>query len=196
MTSIRIVGSGGHARVARDIASLMGYLYAGYYDDHGSDDPSYCGSTTDLDPGYPTHCAIGDNATRKRIVEANPQVTWVTLIHPRAVVASDSIIDPGCLIGPCAVIQPGVKIGRCTIINTGAIVEHDCQIGSFCHIAPSTTLCGTITIGDSVFIGAASVVIPRIVIGNLVVVGANSTVIKNLADGAKIVGVMRSIEKN
>lgn len=50
------------------------------------------------------------------------------------------------------------------------------------HIAPSSTLCGNVTIGEKSLIGAGTIVIPNTVIGNNVIVGAGSVIIKNIND--------------
>lgn len=49
--------------------------------------------------------------------------------------------------------------------------------------------CGTITIGNNVFIGTNSVILYNVTIGNNVVVGAGSVVTKDLPDNSVCVGV-------
>ncbi|MFU7517972.1 serine acetyltransferase, partial [Clostridium sp. HCS.1] len=35
-----------------------------------------------------------------------------------------------------------------SIVNSGAIVEHDCKIGDFVHVAPGVTMSGSVAIGS------------------------------------------------
>lgn len=71
-------------------------------------------------------------------------------------------------------------MGKGVIINTAAIVEHECKIGDYSHIAPNATLCGNVTIGSGVFFGAGAVARQGICIGNNSTVGAGSVVTKDI----------------
>ena len=35
-----------------------------------------------------------------------------------------------------------MSVSESTIINHAAVVDHDCSIGSYCHIAPNATVGG------------------------------------------------------
>src|SRR5690606_20407341 len=80
------------------------------------------------------------------------------------------------------------KIGRHSIVNTNAVVEHDCTIGDFVHLAPGTVLCGAVRVDSDTLIGAGTVVIPGKVVGRGVVIGAGSVVIKNIESYKKYAG--------
>ena len=49
-----------------------------------------------------------------------------TVIHPRAVVAQDSLLGSGTVIAAGGVVNPGVQIGSNMIINTAASADHEC----------------------------------------------------------------------
>ncbi len=55
-----------------------------------------------------------------------------------------------------AVVNPDTHIDSHIIVNTGAIIDHNCRIGSYSNISPSCNLCGLVNIGMGVFLGAAS----------------------------------------
>lgn len=110
------------------------------------------------------------------------------IVDPSAIVSDKATIEGGVFIGKRAVVNSGVKIGTCAIINTGAIVEHDCIVGSFAHISPGTTLCGQVTVGHDSHIGAGSVVRQLVEIGSDVLIGAGSVVVKDISDGVKTYG--------
>ncbi|MCF6192483.1 MAG: acetyltransferase [Candidatus Hydrothermae bacterium] len=133
--------------------------------------------------------AIGDNRTRKQVVERLTDWTWVTLVHPRAVVHESVRMGPGTVVFAGAVIQPDTVIGVHVIINTGATVDHDCVIGDFAHIAPGAHLAGGVRVGEGVLLGIGSSVIPGKRIGNWSVVGAGAAVVKDLPPNVVAVGV-------
>ena len=68
------------------------------------------------------------------------------------------------------------------IINTGAIVEHDSQVGDFSHISVGTVLCGNVCVGCGAFIGANATVIQGRSVGDKCIVGAGETVRKNVTN--------------
>ena len=86
-----------------------------------------------------------------------------------------------------------VTYGVNTIINSGAIVEHDCQIGAHAHIAPRATLCGNVVVGDHTFIGAGATIIEGVTIGSNVTVGAGSVVLRDIPNNVISVGIPSKI---
>lgn len=80
-------------------------------------------------------------------------------------------------------------IGRHCIVNTGASVGHDCHLEDFCHVAPHATLCGTVHLGEGVWIGAGAVVNPNIEIGEWTIVGSASAVTGNVEPNITVAGV-------
>ncbi|MGR5464702.1 acetyltransferase [Photobacterium damselae subsp. damselae] len=103
-----------------------------------------------------------------------------TVVADNALISSSAVIEPGVQILPSAVINTGAKIGSHTIINTGSLVEHDCEIGAYNHLAPRSLLCGQVKTGNNVFIGANATVINNISIGDNSVIGAGCTIRKKI----------------
>lgn len=104
-----------------------------------------------------------------------------TVVAETAEVSPYANVLTGAQIFPGAIVQAGVQIGSHSIVNTGVIIEHDCDIGEYNHIAPRATLCGQVKSAEDVFVGSGAVVIQGIVLERDVVVGAGSTVTKSLA---------------
>ena len=61
------------------------------------------------------------------------------------------------------------EIKKGVIINTGAIVEHECIINDYAHIAPGAVLAGSVFVGANSFIGANAVVKQGVKIGKNVI---------------------------
>ena len=135
---MRIVGDGGHALAVKAIP-------LNEFQENG------------------TIVAIGDNATRKRVVEEEcAGHSFTTLIHPFSWVADDVKIGEGTVIMAGAVIQPGVVIGKHVIVNTGATVDHGCQVGDYVHLAPGVHLCGNVRVGEGALVGVGNGIPPGV----------------------------------
>jgi acetyltransferase EpsM len=138
--------------------------------------------------------AIGDNATRRNVVEKCHH-TFGQVFHTSAILSPFCKIAEGTMVFHGAIVQAQATIGKHVIVNTGARIDHDCLIGDFAHIAPSATLCGTVQVGEGTLIGAGAVVIPGIRIGKWAVVGAGSVVTKDVPDHAVVVGTPSRVVK-
>ncbi|EGR0627446.1 acetyltransferase [Vibrio cholerae] len=103
-----------------------------------------------------------------------------TVIASDAHVSLFATIRSGAQILSGARVQTGAVIGEHTIVNSGALVEHDCQIGAYNHIAPRATLCGAVCTREAVYIGANATVIQGLVLESQSVVGAGAIVNRSL----------------
>lgn len=198
--SIILIGYSGHAFVVHSIFNSNGFTVVGYCDrGEKSNNPfslQYFGeengpSALKALQQNDFFISIGDNTFRKKIQEflSAKNLFPVNAIHPSAIIdKSCTIHAQGTMIAAGVCINPFAKIGTGVICNTGSIIEHECIIKDFVHIAPGTVLCGNVEVGESTFIGANSVIKEGIKIGNNVVVGAGSVVIKDVPDNVKIAG--------
>ncbi|KPZ69387.1 putative acetyltransferase EpsM [Shewanella sp. P1-14-1] len=103
-----------------------------------------------------------------------------TVVSLSAHVSNYASIEVGAQVFPGAIVQAGVKVASQSIINSGAIIEHDSNIGMYSHVAPNATLCGQVTVGEEVFIGAGATIIQNITLANNTIIGAGATVTNNL----------------
>jgi sugar O-acyltransferase (sialic acid O-acetyltransferase NeuD family) len=115
--------------------------------------------------------------------------TILTVIHPRAFVASDAILGEGCQILAMSAVCAGAHLGNSVIVNTRASVDHGCRIGNGVHVGPGATLAGEVVVGDRAFIGAGATILPRLVIGQDAIIGAGAVVIRDVSPGCTVVGV-------
>ena len=103
-----------------------------------------------------------------------------TIIDSSAVVSKYSRINEGVFVGKQAVINTGTNINRGAIINTGSIIEHDCKIGEFVHIAPGTVLSGEVSIGDYSHIGSNATIKQLVTVGSNSIIGIGSVVTNDI----------------
>ncbi|MEQ1935162.1 MAG: acetyltransferase [Fimbriimonadaceae bacterium] len=191
-----ILGTGGHAKVALDIALESGIEVAGFLDDdqarHGQMIHGYKihGPTNQWKQfGDALFPAIGSNQSRKNVVQSvDPNAPWQTLIHPKATVSRFALVGSGVLVALGACIGPDARIGDFAIINTSSSVDHDCEIGTYAHIAVGAHLAGNVHIGEGAFLGAGAIVIPGLEIGDWSLVGAGATVIRPVQSNQTVIG--------
>lgn len=153
-----VVGAGGHGKVVLSTALEAGYEVLAALDD----DPGKWG--TDLlgvpiwgpissfrrfiEEGARYVLAIGDNKLRKDLANRMSGVSWAILVHPRAYVHATASLGEGTVVFAGAVVQPMVRVGRHVILNTSSVVEHDCQIGDWVHLASGARLAGSAKLGE------------------------------------------------
>ena len=107
-------------------------------------------------------CAIGDNETRRNVVARAPVwVTWISAVHPSAVLDSNASLGVGTCICAGAVICSGARIGDHCIVNTLASVDHHCRVDDFVHVAPHAAVCGNCTVGQGCLIGTSACLLPK-----------------------------------
>lgn len=196
MTTIALIGAGGHTRSALNLLfQEFGDAEFSIYDD------AYCGD--ELVEGVPlvgriddvpeeveVFVAMGDNAKRREYYQRfYSQLLTLNLLH------EDLLCEEGVELG-CAnqifarsYLNRGVVIGDNNIINTAAILEHEVRVGSHNHIAVAAKLCGRVTIGDGCFIGAGATVIDKLSICDDVTVGAGAVVVCDIVEPGTYVGV-------
>jgi sugar O-acyltransferase (sialic acid O-acetyltransferase NeuD family) len=115
--------------------------------------------------------------------------TILTVIHPRAFVASDAVLGEGSQILAMSAVCAGARLGASVIVNTRASVDHGCRIGDGVHVGPGATLAGEVVVGDRAFIGAGATILPRVVIGQDAVIGAGAVVTGDVSPGITVIGV-------
>lgn len=199
---IVIYGGGGHGRVVIDALRL-----AGLFDPVAVLDPALGGAVdgvpvSDDDAAAALRAAgveaaaiaagsVGDPALRRRLhaKALSAGFTLPVIVHPRASVAATASLSPGCFVAAGAVVGPGARLGECAIVNSNAVVDHDCVLAAFVHVAPGATLSGGVVAGDDAHVGTGASVVQGVRIGAGAIVGAGAAVIADVPAGAVAVGV-------
>ena len=196
---IVLIGNSGHASVVHNVFLSQNQVVSAYCEPNELAKPlvpvPYLGSEQNNDTlqklaDYDYFIAIGENLLRAKIHQQITSKIGNPLIarHQSSIVDNSVTIGAGTMIGANVLINPHTQVGKGVIANSGCIIEHECIIGDFAHIAPGTVLCGKVQIGENSLIGANSVIIPGIKIGKNVIIGAGSVVIKDVPDNAVYVG--------
>lgn len=148
----------------------------------------YLGDIADFMPGPNDHLVmgIGDPQGKQQTAELL-QVrggTFLTLIHPSAVLASTASVGQGCVICPFGLVSADAKVGDLVSINTMSSVGHDVQVGRFTTLSSHVDLMGGVVVEDTVFLGSGARVLPRVKVKAGAKVGAGSVVGRTVREGA------------
>ncbi|MDU1905717.1 MAG: acetyltransferase [Dysgonomonas sp.] len=188
MKEVCLYGAGGHARVIIDILRSRNISVKEIYDDNPEIKECMNIPVVNGSISSPLIVSVGNNKTRKKIVEKLSGISYAQAIDESSIVSESASIGIGSVIMQGAILQSLVKIGKHVIINTGATVDHDCVVEDFVHIAPGVNLCGNVQVGEGTLLGVGTVVIPGIKIGRWSVISAGSVVTKNIPDNAIVAG--------
>jgi acetyltransferase EpsM len=184
-----IYGASGHGKVIADILKNKGVSDILFWDDNLNNLVNgYCLNkpllTSEKDSVI---VAIGDNFVRKGIVDKNT-FTYVSAIHPNAIIAENVTIQEGTVVMAGVIINPSTIIGKHCILNSACSIDHDCLLYDFVHVSPNATLSGSVQVGEGSWIGAGATIIHGINIGKWAIIGAGAVILNDVPDYAIIVG--------
>lgn len=203
--NVLIIGARGHARAVADVIKAdNSYRIAGLIDSFqepgvicfghkvlgGEEDiPKICDELGILN----IFVAIGDNFQRQamthRMREAIPDVSFISAIHPSAVLGSDVEIGGGTVVMPRVVIVSGCSISEGCLLNTASSLDHDGKMDAWSSLGPGVIAGGYLSLGERSAIGLGSSVKDRISIGSDTVIGIGSVVTNDVPDKVVAYGV-------
>lgn len=197
MSTLLILGAGGHGRVVADAALSQGIWQEVAATDR---DPGRC--VGELLPGIPlaapaqalpgataVHVAIGTARARQAEAEAVGLAFLASIIHPQSTVSSTARVGAGSFVAARSVVGPNAQLGLGVIVNHGAVVDHDVTVGDFSHVAPQAALGGAARVGRRVLVGTGACVLPGVSVCDDVTIGAGAVVHANLTQPGVYVGV-------
>lgn len=208
MKKVIIIGSGGHAAEIRDYINHHNVArpserleVVGFLDDNSSTHVHY-GFSEEYLGGIEAHAIVLDTfyimgianlKYRKGIVQEFKMkgATFISLIHPTALISPSAHIGEGVVISHNASVGPKAVVGDFNVLNSRCTVGHDTKMGSFNFISPQTALSGNTKIGNENMFGTNSATIPGIQVGNQNKIGAGMIVYKNIADNETVFNRMK-----
>lgn len=200
MKNIALIAYSGHAYVVFETFFSQGLTVSAYADvQENKQDPfalKYLGNENDasviekLKNEYLYHVAVGDNKLRQRISTSLLPLLGPAenALHKTAIISRSMHAGNGNLFGPRVVVNSLARIGNGVILNTACVVEHECVVNDYAHIAPGAVLCGNVMVGEAAFVGAGAVVKQGVQIGKHAIIGAGAVVINDVPDHACVVG--------
>jgi sugar O-acyltransferase (sialic acid O-acetyltransferase NeuD family) len=142
-------------------------------------------------PGDALLLAIGIPAARRRVAETlkSRGGTFLTLIHPTAIVTATAEIGPGSILCPYSILSDSARIGECVLMNYHSSLGHDASAGDYAVLSPYAALGGNAHVSEDVFLGMHASVGPGKRIGARSKVSANSCALVDAPEGSIIYGV-------
>jgi sugar O-acyltransferase (sialic acid O-acetyltransferase NeuD family) len=138
---------------------------------------------------YEVVVAIGDPATRKRIVDGLPADTvYTSIVHPTAVISERVEIGEGSIVTAGTILTCNIKVGRHAHLNLHTTVGHDCQFGDFFTTAPGANISGECVFGRCVYFGTNSAVRQGVRICDNVTIGMGGVVVKDIDEPGVYIG--------
>jgi sugar O-acyltransferase (sialic acid O-acetyltransferase NeuD family) len=197
---VYIFGYSGHAFVVIESMMALGFEIMGYFDyEEAKINPyqiPYLGFEKSVDVKrivrnafvFPT---VGDNHIRMKIVQLfeEYELKECIVIDPTAAVSTTAQIAKSTYIGKQTAVNACAIIGKGVIVNTSAVVEHECQVADFVHLAPKSVLLGNVKVGKQTFCGANSVTKQGVTIGSHNTIGAGAVMLKSTQANETWVGV-------
>jgi len=202
ISRILIVGAGGFGREvmqwARDAWAERAALIAGFLSADNDllqgryQRPGVVGSPEEFVPesGDALLLAIGIPETRRRVAERlkSRGGTFITLIHPTAIVTPTATIGAGSILCPYSILSDAARIGDCVLMNYHSSLGHDASAGDYAVLSPYAALGGNAHIAEDVFLGMHASVGPGKRIGARSKVSANSCALADAPADAIIYG--------
>lgn len=206
---IVVIGAGGFGRETLDVVEaliaggeplhLVGVVDAGPRQDDlgrlGARGIAYLGTEEEWLPTAAGDerflVAIGSPSIRSAVAQrfAAAGLRAKTLIHPRAVIGSQSQIGEGVVITSGVQVSTNVSIGDHVHLNPACILGHDAVLADFVSVNPGAIVSGNVVIETGTLLGAGSVVLQGLTVGAGATVGAAACVTKDVAAGAIVMGV-------
>ena len=203
MKNLIIIGARGFGREVYNLAMqcngyLKEYKIKGFIDDKRdaldtfNSYPPIVNSVEDytVDDNDVFICALGDIQQKKKYTKMilDKGGNFISLIHPTAIVDSNSKIGVGCIILQYATIGSGAIIADFALIQVSTIIAHDVKIGKYSRIDCHVVCTGGSLIEDEVTIHTSAVINQNVNIAKGAHVGAGSFVIRKVFENSTVYG--------
>ena len=195
MSSLYLLGGGGHARVVFDAMRRRRIEVAGVVDPKRAGDDFLGVPLLRENPSQGLFIVTVGQVRASNVRERIWNEARAAGLEAAAAFSEDDGPKPGAKLGAGTVVLAGAyvavgaTIGANCILNHLCVVEHDCVIGDHVHVSPGAVIGGEVRVGRRSHVGIGSVVRQGIAIGDDVTIGAGAVVVDDVPDGTTVVGV-------
>ena len=136
-------------------------------------------------------CAIGDTATRKKVVDkvVKNGGQFCQAIHPTAISSDTVRLGEDVIVCAGSILTVNLSIGDHCIVNLNCTIGHDVVIEEFCTLNPTASINGRDYLEQGVYIGSGATLIEGVRVGKWTTIGAGAVVIEDIPAGVVAVGV-------
>lgn len=201
---IFIIGAGLHAKVCIDIAEKQGlFEICGLIDSRAEIGSKLYGYTVigrqesiaELSKEYSVNkgfIAIGENYNRSlvynEIISRKPEFTFVSLVHPSAILGKNIVIGEGTVLMAGVIINSDAVVGNHCILNTGSQLEHNSEMYDFAHLSAGSITGGKVVLKKYCLVTLNVTIVDRVTIGENSVIGSGSLVLRDVPDNVLAFG--------
>lgn len=197
VSSIAIIGSGGHALSVWDAAESCGFEPVAFID------PKNVGRFCGL-PVIPSLSALDDtvvnialgigtnflrHAEYSRILDDASNYKFPAIIHRSAWVSPSASIGAGVVILSMASVAAGCVVGVGAVMNTSSSLDHGSKLMEFASLGPGAHTGGDVQVGERAMVGLNAGIFQRVTVGSDSVVGAHSLLKEDLEPLSVAIGV-------
>jgi sugar O-acyltransferase (sialic acid O-acetyltransferase NeuD family) len=201
MTSIILIGGGGHCRSCIDVIETIDeFEIVGVIERRGGptfpvlgypvigDDETLGENLSRCKVALITVGQITDSKIRERLYDSALSLgaQFPVIVSPMAYVSRRAKVHGGSIVMHGATVNAGANIGENCIVNSQSLVEHDVVVGSHSHISTGARVNGGVTIGKGTFIGSGAVINQGLTIGAGCVIGSGSIIRKDVPRGTQV----------
>jgi sugar O-acyltransferase (sialic acid O-acetyltransferase NeuD family) len=198
---LALIGGGGLAKEAAEIALLNNFTIAGYFSDiKVTERWKYLGSISDAlsrNRDFIYAFCIGainsDGIKRRRALINNFKecgLKFVNLVSPYAVISDGVRLGSGVIIAHGAVLSVDAIIEDFCLLNTNTVIGHDAYVGSNSVLAPLSFIAGNVRLERDVLIAPNACILEGRTIGAGSVVGTSSSVYRDIKPGGIVMPVI------
>jgi sugar O-acyltransferase (sialic acid O-acetyltransferase NeuD family) len=136
-------------------------------------------------------CAVGNCASRKRIVEKLHRmgINFYRVIHPSVIISESVEMGHDVIICAGSILTVDIKIGDHVHIDTNCTVAHDAVLENYCRLGPGVRMSGETHLREGVYVGTGATLIQQVSVGKWTTIGAGAAVINNIPANVVVVGV-------
>ena len=126
---------------------------------------------------------MADTRAKQRIAQRldDRALTFVSGIHPSALIAGGVRVAPGAVINAGVASAYDTLIEEHTTVNPNATIGHDCVPARFSTVAPGANIAGRIRLGEGCDVGMNATVGKGLQVGEWSSIGPGTVVIKSVA---------------
>jgi sugar O-acyltransferase (sialic acid O-acetyltransferase NeuD family) len=198
---LALIGGGGFAKEAADLAKLNNYEIGGYFSDKNITDRwNYLGCLSDINTQKNdflfAFCigAVNSEGIKKRrfLIDEfqNLNLQFVNLISPNAYIAEGVKLGNGIVIAHGVILSVDSFVDDFCLLNTNSVVGHDSYLGPNSVLAPLSFVAGNVRIEKDVLVGPNASVLEGRTVGSGSTIGTGASVFRDIKPNGIVMPVV------
>ena len=150
----------------------------------------FLGKIREYEPHQNDNCylAIANPEHKSQIIKAldDKKANFESFVHPSVKISPTTKIGRGCILFPYSICALNSTLSEFIMVNHYSVVGHDVFVDSFTTISSFVALNGNVSVGKKVFIGCGAKFLPKVKIGDSVLIGAGSLICRSIPNNKTV----------